>query len=185
MFQAPGLGAGGGADSRPGAWGPLTSCLWAVRLRWVFQPSSRPSKACVCTFSATRSWVRGRVPSFGHGNGRDPASSSSGRGCAGAWASVQDRPGVLVQGAPVLCVPSACSRAAPGSAGRASGTGVLRGRGLSAPVGELPSCLYQPWRSPAGPAVLGRPRPSPGACLHRPTSQGHQGCRTGVPPARM
>lgn len=110
MFQAPGLGAGGGADSRPGAWGPLTSCLWAVRLRWVFQPSSRPSKACVCTFSATRSWVRGRVPSFGHGNGGDPASSSSGRGCAGAWASSRTGLASWFRGRP-SCV---CPRPAAG-----------------------------------------------------------------------
>lgn len=120
MFRAPGLGAGGGTSpvhrQQAGGVGPARrlplgdSTEMSVPAKFTAQRS--PFMHILCTHS----WVRGRVPSFRHGNGKGsyPASSSGRGGCAGARASLQDRPGILVQGASCACPRPAATESAAG-----------------------------------------------------------------------
>lgn len=162
MFQAPGLGAGG-AWQQAGGVGlarrlPLGDSTEAsVPAKSTAQQSPFLHSLCNTQLG------QGSCSVLGHGNRRDPASSSGRGGRAGGRASLQDRP--------VLCVP-ARPAATESAAGRLQTTevpclpGLQAGRpgpgccGAVCSVGSLPAPpspggRRQAWRS------LDGPRPPP------------------------
>lgn len=161
MFQAPGLGAGG-AWQQAGGVGlarrlPLGGSTEAsVPAKSTAQQSPFLHSLCNTQLG------QGSCSVLGHGNRRDPASSSGRGGRAGGRASLQDRP--------VLCVP-ARPAATESAAGRLQTTevpclpGLQAGRpgpgccGAVCSVGSLPAPpspggRRQAWRSLTVPAHL-------------------------------
>lgn len=161
MFQAPGLGAGG-AWQQAGGVGlarrlPLGGSTEAsVPAKSTAQQSPFLHSLCNTQLG------QGSCSVLGHGNRRDPASSSGRGGRAGGRASLQDRP--------VLCVP-ARPAATESAAGRLQTTEVPCLPGLQAgcpgpgccgavcSVGSLPAPpspggRWQAWRSLTVPAHL-------------------------------